>query len=428
MQSFIYSLRRGPTLAVRPLRGAQGWPAPLSRPALLRVPSRRIATEDKPSQKEVDFDRVVATTPEDYQYKYFYVNQGYSKNLVSIWLYGAAGLVLFMIVVGGYTRLSGSGLSMVRWKPVGYRYPKSDEDWDAEFHIYKQYPEYKANPDMSISKFKRIYNVEFFHRLVGNIIGGYFAFPMAYFWLRGYFTQAMKKRTMILLTLGGLQGVIGWWMVRSGMGPKPDYHTRPKVSTYRLIIHNSMAMTLYFSLFYLAVRVGKPMRYYRHGAFEASDLKLIRSLAMLLIHCVGFNLVTGVSVAGIDAGRVYNTWPLMNGAFIPSDYWRSELGWRNLFENLGCVQFNHRTFAYITFTAVYYSLFKTWNRSIPLNLRIGLMALFGLVNYQVLLGITLVLQQVPTRKGVEHQFNAILILTAAVYLLAATRGRAMRIV
>jgi cytochrome c oxidase assembly protein subunit 15 len=387
-----------------------------------------IVTEGKPPQNEVDFESVVATTPDDYNYKYFYVNQGYSKRLVSLWLYGATGLVLFMILVGGYTRLTGAGLSMVRWKPVGYRYPKSDEDWEAEYQIYKQYPEFQANPETTLPKFKRIYNIEFFHRFVGNVIGGYFALPMAYFWLRGYFTQAMKRRTTILLTLGGLQGLIGWWMVRSGMGAKPDYHIRPKVSTYRLIIHNTMAMSLYFSLFYMAVRVGKPMRYYPQGAFDATDLKRIRAFAMLIIHCVGFNLLSGVAVAGIDAGQVYNTWPLMNGHIIPPGYWRPELGWRNLFENLGCVQANHRTFAYITLSAVYFALLKTWKRPLPLNLRMGLLAVFGLVNFQVLLGILMLVQQVPVRKGVEHQFNAILILTASVYLLAATRGKAIRIV
>lgn len=413
---------------VRQLHVLPSW-LPRTRGAnLVRLSTRSFSSDPNAQPKELEFENIVATNPEDYSQKYYYVNQGYSKRLVSLWLYGVAAMVFFMIVVGGYTRMSGSGLSMVRWKPVGYRYPQNEEEWQAEFTIYKQYPEFKAQPDMDIGHFKRIFNVEFFHRLVGNAIGSFFALPMAYFWLRGYFTPVMKRRTSILLLLGGLQGLIGWWMVQSGMGPKPNYHVKPKVSTYRLITHNVIALTLYVQLLSLAVRVGKPMRYYLRGAFDPDGLKRMKRFGMLLIHLVGFNLLTGVAVAGIDAGRVFNTWPLMNGHVVPPGIWLPELGWRNLFENLACVQFNHRNFAYLTFGSVYWAMATTWRKPLPLNLRVALLAIFGLVNLQVLLGINAVLQQVPVEAGVKHQANAILVLSVAVYLLAATRGKAIRFV
>ena len=186
------------------------------------------------------------TQPVTWKYHHFYVNQGYSSRHVSVWLYGAAGLILLMISIGGYTRLTRSGLSMTRWKPVGYRYPASPEQWDEEFGLYKLYPEFAANPSITMAEFKRIFNVEFVHRLTGNVIGLYFALPMLFFWKKGYFTRQMKVRSSVLLFMGGVQGLIGWWMVKSGLDPKPEYQSRPRVSTYRLVAHNFVAVCLYY--------------------------------------------------------------------------------------------------------------------------------------------------------------------------------------
>lgn len=356
------------------------------------------------------------------KHRYFYVNEGFNNWFVSLWLYGAAALVLCMIAIGGYTRLTRSGLSMTKWKIVGYKYPKTQKDWEKEFALYQQFPEFKANPEMSMNEFKKIFTVEFVHRLAGNMIGGYFGFPMFYFWKRGYFTRSMKIRATILLALGGMQGLIGWWMVKSGLEKKPDYQSRPRVSTYRLIVHNTMAVGLYISLLTLAIKVGNPVRILPL-LYDTSGIQLMKRFAMILVHCIGFNILSGVAVAGIDAGKVYNTWPTMNGEVIPSGYWRSELGIRNLFENLTTVQMNHRMLAYLTLIVTYIGSYKSFSKKMPLNIRMTCFGIFCLVNYQALLGIIMLLEQVPVKKGVEHQFNGILTLTLAVYLLTITKGK-----
>ena len=172
----------------------------------------------------------------------------------------------------------------------------------------------------------------------------------------------------------------------------------------------------------MALRVGQPLRTMPNN-FDMSGINSTRRFAILMMHFVALNLLSGVATAGIDAGKVFNTWPTMNGVLVPSAYWKSELGYRNLFENLACVQFNHRVLAYSTFIAAYAAIKVTWAKVLPLNIRLALFVMFGLVNYQALLGIVMLMQQVPIKKGVQHQANGLLILSTVVYLLAATRKR-----
>jgi len=350
------------------------------------------------------------------------IKEGYSNKLVAFWLLGTAGLVLFMICLGGYTRLTKSGLSMTKWKPVGYKYPRTIEEWNEEFDLYKKTPEFEVNKGMSLQDFKRIFFIEYFHRLFGNIIGFAFGVPLAYFFARGYFTRAMKMRTLGLFGIGGLQGLVGWWMVKSGFKEKPSYQTRPRVSTYRLIVHNSFAVSIYSYLLYLGLKVWSPVKSIA-GAFDPAALKKSRRFAILLLHCVAFNLVTGVSVAGIDAGSVYNTWPDMNGKVVPQNYWVDELGYRNLFENMGTVQFNHRMFAYVTYTAATMAFLHLRKLPLPRNVKFGVNLIYLAVNWQVVYGIYMLLSMVKVEQGVAHQLSGMLVLTSILYLLAASNRK-----
>lgn len=378
--------------------------------------TQSIRRELKIFQKEVKPEEVESM--ETQIQKCRLINEGYSNKLVALWLLGTAGLVLFMICLGGYTRLTKSGLSMTKWKPVGYKYPRTLEEWNEEFESYKKTPEYGVNKGMSLQDFKRIFFIEYFHRLFGNIIGFAFGLPLAYFFARGYFTRSMKLRTLGLFGIGGLQGLVGWWMVKSGFKEKPSYQSRPRVSTYRLIVHNSFAVSIYAYLLYLGFKVWSPVKTIAES-FDAAALKKSRRFAILLLHCIAFNLVSGVSVAGIDAGSVYNTWPDMNGKFIPQNYWNSELGYRNLFENMGTVQFNHRMFAYLTYTVTTMAFLRLRKLPVPRNVKFGMNLIYFAVNWQVVYGIYMLLSMVKVEQGVAHQLSGMLVLTSVLYLLAA---------
>jgi len=344
------------------------------------------------------------------------------EKLVGGWLLLTAGAVFCMVVVGGYTRLSKSGLSMTRWKPAGYRYPSSEEHWQDEFEDYKKYPEYTlSNKDMSVGQFKRIFFVEFFHRLLGNAIGVIFGLPLGYFLLRGYLKPRLRNRCLGLLALGGTQGLIGWWMVKSGLNPKPEYQTRPRVSTYRLFVHLNTAIAIYGILFWNALTLlRKPQeRILKESMLSCTMSARVKMIAIL--HFVAFNIITGVTVAGIDAGKVFNTWPDMNGAIVPANYLIKEPKWRNFFENTGTVQFNHRMFAYTTYLAVFYLFIKSRKMTLSPAAKNSILMLFIVVNFQLYNGIMMLMQMVPVESGVIHQTNALMVVSSALYCLHTLR-------
>ncbi len=309
------------------------------------------------------------------------INEGYSQNIIAAWLLTTASIVLFMICLGGYTRLTKSGLSMTKWKPVNSKYPNSDKEWNNEFERYKETPEFiEGNPDISLSEFKKIFFVEYFHRSVGRFIGVVFGVPFLYFNYKGYFTKLMKKRLFFFFCLGGFQGLIGWWMVKSGFEKKPNYQSRPRVSTYRLLTHNSLALILYSSLLYNSLLLLTPLKY--KASFQMlKDIKKIKKFSIILLHLIALNLLTGVTVAGIDAGKVFNTWPLMNGAIIPKNYWQQKKGFYNFFENCATVQFNHRFFAYLTYFTSLLFFFKMRKMVLPRPFFFAGKGLFFLVNF-----------------------------------------------
>eukprot|EP01016_Furgasonia_blochmanni_P003591 TRINITY_DN1140_c0_g1_i3.p1 TRINITY_DN1140_c0_g1~~TRINITY_DN1140_c0_g1_i3.p1 ORF type:complete len:476 (+),score=60.82 TRINITY_DN1140_c0_g1_i3:64-1491(+) len=350
-----------------------------------------------------------------------YVKPG-KERVVGYWLLLTAGAVFFMIVLGGYTRLSKSGLSMTKWKPIGYRYPRNIEQWEEEFENYKKYPEYQlANKGMTLEQFKPIFFVEFFHRLWGNIIGGLFTLPMVYFMGRGYIRPKLRNRLVGLLLLGGTQGLIGWWMVKSGMQAKPEYQSRPRVSTYRLFVHLNTAIFIYSVLFWQSLNLLRtgPERFLTGEIFKSS--MSVRGKMIGILHLIALNILSGALVAGIDAGKVHNTWPDMNGAFIPPDYLSRTPLWRNFTENMGNVQFNHRYLGYFTYAFVMALFIKSRKMNLGSVTKRSIWAMTFFVNYQLILGITLLLRIVPVPEAVTHQGNALVCLSSALFVLHTCR-------
>ena len=256
-----------------------------------------------------------------------------SRRALALWLYGLAALVAAMIVVGGATRLTESGLSITEWQPIlGAIPPLSEADWQRAFDLYRQIPQYELmNKGMSLGEFKVIYWWEWSHRLLGRAIGLAFALPLAVFWLKGRIGRDIGSKLLAILALGALQGFIGWWMVASGLVG------RTEVSQYRLAVHLLMACLIFAALVWTA-------RSCRAGPRTA--LPPVRRTAWLLFGLALLQIALGALVAGLRAGLIYNTWPLMDGALVPSGLFAQHPWWVNFGENVATVQFSHRMVAY----------------------------------------------------------------------------------
>lgn len=244
------------------------------------------------------------------------------------------------------------------------------------------------NKDMTVEGFKPIYWVEFFHRQMGMWLGYFFMIPAAIFQYKGYFQPKLRNRLVGLLALGGLQGAIGWWMVKSGLKEKPDYQSRPRVSPYRLATHLGMATTLYAGLMWNAFSLLlRPIVVDAADAVQLRYMRRLRVTGIILIKCLILNIMTGAFVAGIDAGKVYNTWPTMNGEHVPAGLFKKEPLWTNFTENAAMVQFNHRNMAYVTMSVSYMLLYQILKARIggPVTVA-GLLAVM-MINYQALSGI-----------------------------------------
>src|SRR3954470_2619334 len=252
------------------------------------------------------------------------------------WLISIAALIAIMVLVGGATRLTESGLSIVEWKPVtGTLPPLSETQWTEAFEAYKTIPQYRElNAGMNLSEFKTIFWWEWSHRLLGRVIGAVYLLPFLFFLWRGVLGSELKRRLWLIFGLGALQGAVGWWMVASGLSQ------RVEVSQYRLATHLVLALLIYAAIVWTLRRLTD-----RPRPAAPSRLKFT---AMALLALTFVQLYFGALVAGLRAGRVYNTWPDIDGAFIPSAarLWFEEPWWRNLFDNTLTVQFEHRMTAY----------------------------------------------------------------------------------
>jgi cytochrome c oxidase assembly protein subunit 15 len=323
---------------------------------------------------------------------------------VGIWLVVWAMLCFAIVLVGGATRLTESGLSITEWKPVtGVVPPHTPAQWAAEFEKYRRIPQYqRLNAGMSLDGFKAIYLWEFWHRIVARLAGLAFALPFAWFALRRRVPRFARGRIAWLLALLAAQGAMGWWMVSSGLS------VRTEVSQYRLAAHLTLAFILLGVTVWTAADLLEGRRTRRIHSRGWRDRVLPALVAL-----VGLTSASGALVAGLRAGRVFNTFPLMAGRIVPPGYGQLDPFWRNLFENHAAVQFDHRVLALTTFFAVV----ATWaalRRSSPPRLARRLDLALGAALLQLTLGISTLLLAVPVTLGVAHQGGAALLLVTVV--------------
>jgi len=333
---------------------------------------------------------------------------------VRLWLYAVAAMVLAMVLVGGATRLTESGLSITEWQPVmGALPPLSEAQWQAEFQRYQQIPQYHAfNQDMTLDAFKTIFWWEWTHRLIGRLIGVVFLVPLLWFLWRGWIGPGLRARLWLIFGLGALQGAVGWWMVASGL-----VH-RVEVSQYRLATHLLLACLIYIAILWTALRLDRPDKEFHAEPVPAR----IRASTAGLVLLVLAQIYLGALVAGLRAGYIYNTWPLIDGGFVPGAAHLFSLSpvWRNFFENTLTVQFNHRVLAYaIWFCALLHlvDVSRAAKRGAALA---GAIVLFVAVTLQAALGIWTLLMVAPLSLSLAHQGMAMLVLTAAIVHAALT--------
>jgi heme a synthase len=345
-----------------------------------------------------------------------------------------------MVVVGGVTRLTLSGLSITEWHPIiGIIPPVTEAQWAAAFARYQQVPEYHAlHYGMSLADFKTIFFWEYTHRLLGRVIGVAFAVPLVWFWLRGALPRRLTPALLGILALGFAQGLLGWYMVESGLAD------RIEVSQYRLVAHLALALAIYSLILWTALGLARaplgrqnpspPFRGKRAGPDPHSPLPRKRGrvreggrprglvgewagwrrAAEALIGLVGLTIAAGGFVAGTRAGLTYNTFPLMDGHLIPAGYAQLHPFVRNWFENIPAIQFDHRLLAETTFLFVLVLWAVGLRRPLPGRARAALWALFGAALAQVALGISTLLLVVPILLAAAHQAGAVLLLTAAI--------------
>lgn len=330
---------------------------------------------------------------------------------VALWLLACAALVFAMVVVGGVTRLTRSGLSIVEWEPiVGAIPPLTQEQWDGAFERYKQTPEYqKVNAGMDLDGFKTIFYVEWFHRLLGRLIGFVFLLPFLYFLIRKRIERRLAPRLAAIFVLGGLQGALGWYMVRSGLVDVP------RVSPYRLTAHLGLAVAIYALILWTALSLLAP----RPAA--ASALRPLRRAAVGLAALIYVMLLSGGFVAGTRAGFAFNTFPLMNGRFLPEGMYALTPWWTNLFENIATVQFNHRLIAYLLAAAIPSFWFVARHFNLPARARLAAHLLLAALAAQISLGIATLINVVPVPLAAAHQAGALLLFTIALYLVHELR-------
>ena len=321
-----------------------------------------------------------------------------NRRIVRMWLYFICILVAAMVVVGGATRLTDSGLSITEWKPLlGAIPPLNEQDWLEAFNRYKLIPEFQQiNSDMTLAGFKLIYWWEWAHRFLGRFVGIAFFVPMVFFWGAGKLESWLKPRLVLLFLLGGLQGAIGWWMVKSGLVERVD------VSQYRLAVHLTLACLIFAYGLWVARGLAP------HSTSPATGwLRLQAGLFSILVL---LQIFLGGLVAGLDAGLAFNTWPKMDGAWVPGDLWIMKPAWINLFDNLKTVQFVHRCGAYLIFVLAAFHMLSSLGGATQSPHKARAVILFLLVSAQAAIGIMALLLQVPFSWAIAHQLGAIIVL------------------
>jgi heme a synthase len=330
---------------------------------------------------------------------------GASHALLRLWLYAIAGLILAMVLVGGATRLTDSGLSITEWKPLlGAIPPLSEADWQEAFAKYQQIPEYQlVNKGMSLAAFKAIYWWEWAHRFLGRFIGVAFFVPFLIFWVSGAIPKGLMPKLAAIFLLGGAQGALGWYMVKSGLAERTD------VSQYRLAAHLGLAVLIYGATLWVAFGLR------RHAVAPERVSGWLKGLAGIFAGLVFLQIILGGFVAGTDAGLSHNSWPLMDGAIIPDGLGAMQPWYLNLFENVLTIQFNHRMLAYLIALVALANLFVAWrgaSRTVPLWALAAVLA-------QIALGVFALLSQLQLGLALAHQAGAVLLFGLALYQLHA---------
>jgi len=327
------------------------------------------------------------------------------RRQLQAWLAVVAIMIVAMVIVGGATRLTESGLSIVEWKPItGALPPLTEAQWVAAFDAYKVIPQYRAlNEGMSLAEFKTIFWWEWSHRLLGRSIGAVFLLPFLWFLWRGGLPAELRRRLWFIFGLGALQGAIGWWMVASGLSE------RTEVSQYRLAVHLVLAVAILCAVVWTSRRLSPQ-------ADIAEPQPRHRFVATILAGLVLLQLYFGALVAGLRAGRIFNTWPLIDGSFVPTAdrLFFTEPWWRNLFENTLTVQFEHRMLAYLLFVLAWAHVLDCRRAKAPAAAVQGALALALAISVQAALGILTLLNQVPLDLALTHQAVALLVIVLAV--------------
>lgn len=335
----------------------------------------------------------------------------HSNRTVIIWLLTGCFLIFAMVVIGGITRLTNSGLSMVDWKLImGSIPPLNESEWLETFDQYKQFPEYqKVNTHFTLTEFKSIFFWEYLHRLLGRLIGLVFMVPFLYFLIRKKLSKKLIIQSVFILFMGGLQGAIGWWMVKSGLVNNPD------VSHYRLATHLITAFLTFAYTFWVALSLIYPN--------IGTSFPKIRKLLYFIFGLTILQIIYGAFVAGLNAGFVMNTWPKMGDEWISSSVTAMSPLWINFIEGIGGVQFIHRYVAYLVVGFIFY----LWliSRKLAMNniQTKGVNLLLTAVFLQFCLGILTLIYAVPVWLGVVHQLGAFFLLASLVFIMSAFRSK-----
>ncbi|XP_040848260.1 cytochrome c oxidase assembly protein COX15 homolog isoform X4 [Ochotona curzoniae] len=333
-----------------------------------------------------------------------------AERVVGRWLLVCSGTVAGAVILGGVTRLTESGLSMVDWHLIKeMKPPTSQEEWEEEFQKYQQFPEFKIlNHNMTLAEFKFIWYMEYSHRMWGRMVGLAYILPAAYFWKKGWLSRGMKGRVLALCGLVCFQGLLGWYMVKSGLEEKPDSYDIPRVSQYRLAAHLGSALVLYCASLWTSLSLLLP----QHKLPETRQLLQLRRFA---------HGTAGAFVAGLDAGLVYNSFPKMGDSWIPEDLFTFSPILRNVFENPTMVQFDHRVLGITSVTAITVLYFLSRRVPLPRRTRMAAVTLLALAYTQVGLGISTLLMYVPTALAATHQSGSLALLSGALWLMNELR-------
>jgi cytochrome c oxidase assembly protein subunit 15 len=335
-----------------------------------------------------------------------------APRVIVVWLFALCAMILVMVSLGGATRLTGSGLSIMEWAPIlGTLPPLSEAEWQRLFALYQKIPQYElVNHGFGLEGFKSIFWLEWAHRLWGRLMGLALAGPLIVFSLRGMISRRLGVRLVLLLGLGGLQGGVGWFMVASGFAADST-----AVSAYRLVLHLVLALSLYSAMLWTALGLLPRSRQGRGARWLG-----LASGALVLL--VGVTIIAGGFVAGLKAGLIYNSFPLMDGGLVPGDYGALPSWWRNLFENPAAVQFNHRLLATLVVSAALVVALLGLVQGARGFLRGALLGLGIVACAQYALGVATLLWVVPVSLGTAHQAMAVVLLTAALVLRHAQRA------